>query len=180
MIDARVFRDDAHVELLGGILVDKMVKHPPHNLAVGSLASLFRGILVGWLVNEEKPFDLNGRSRPEPDVAVINGRLRDYGRRNPTAAEIVIICEIADSSYAKDRGLKWRMYAAARIPEYWIVNLPRRQVEVYTDPTGRGKNAEYRTMKIAAENDEISVVLGGRELGRIKVCDVLPPLLGEM
>ena len=79
MIDAGVFRDEDHVELLGGLLVDKMVKHPPHNVAVGSLAALFRVLLgPGWFVNEEKSIQLGRWSRPEPDVAVIRGRLKDY------------------------------------------------------------------------------------------------------
>lgn len=174
MIGAGVFRDGDHVELLGGLLVDKMVKHPPHNVAVGSLAALFRELLTGWFVNEEKPINLSTWSSPEPDIAVIRGRLREYGARNPTAAEIGIIVEVADSSYAKDRGAKWRIYATAKIPVYWIVNLPRRQIEVYSDPSGRGKSAEYRDVKIAGADDEIPLVIEGRELGRIKVRDVLP------
>jgi len=174
MIDAGVFGEKDHVELLGGLLVDKMVKRPPHNVAVGCLSDLFRGLLAGWFVNEEKPIDLSLRSRPEPDIAVIRGRLQDYSERNPTAAETVIVCEVADSSYAKDRGARWRMYATAKIPSYWIVNLPRRQIEVYSNPSGRGKLAEYQDVKIAGADDEIPLVIEGHEVGRSKVRDVLP------
>jgi hypothetical protein len=34
MIDAGVFHNDDRVELLGGILVDKMVKNDPHEFAI--------------------------------------------------------------------------------------------------------------------------------------------------
>src|SRR5262245_20994505 len=72
MIAADVFCDEDHVELLGGILVDKMVKKPPHNGAVGSLAAELRGVSpTGWFVNEEKPIQLSRWSLPEPDLAVI-------------------------------------------------------------------------------------------------------------
>jgi Uma2 family endonuclease len=175
MIDADVFRDEDHVELLDGILVDKMVKKPPHNVAVGSLAAELRGLLTaGWFVNEEKPIQLSRWSRPEPDVAVIRGRLKDYGQKGPTAVDVGIVGEVADSSYAKDRGLKWRKYAAAKIAVYWIVNLPLRQIEVYTAPAGRGRSAAYRDVTIHGANEEVPVVLEGRELGRIKVRDILP------
>jgi Uma2 family endonuclease len=179
MIDAGIFRDEDHVELLGGLLVDKMVKNPPHNVAVGSLAARFRSALGGgWFVNEEKSIQLSKWSGPEPDVAVIRGQLKDYSQRNPTATEIGMIAEVADSSYPKDRGKKWRKYAAAKIPVYWIVNLAQRQIEVFTIPSGRGKEARYRDAQIYGADDEVPLVIEGRELGRIKVSDVLP-LIGK-
>jgi hypothetical protein len=45
---------------------DKMVKHPPHNVAGGSLAALFRGLLAGWFVNEEKLIDVAGGQARSP------------------------------------------------------------------------------------------------------------------
>jgi len=178
MIDANVFRDEDHVELLGGILVDKMKKYPPHNFGVGKLAALMRGLLpAGWFVNEEKPIQLSRWSRPEPDIAVIRGRLDDYSGRDPTAAEVGIVAEVADSSYPKDRGKKSRKYGASKIPAYWIVNLPQRQLEVYTAPTGRGKSATYQDVKIYGADAAVPLTLEGRDLGRIQVSEVLPPIV---
>jgi len=178
MIDAGVFREEDHVELLGGLLVDKMVKYPPHNVAVGSLAAALRGLLpAGWFVYEEKPIQLGRWWRPEPDVAVIRGQIKDYGQRDPTAAEIGIVAEVAGSSYSNDRGVKWRKYAAAQVAVYWIVNLPQRRIEVYSTPSGRGKSAGYRDVQIHGEDDEAPVVIDGRELGRTKVRDVLPVIV---
>jgi Uma2 family endonuclease len=128
----------------------------------------------GWFVNEEKPIRLSRWSQPEPDVAVIRGRLKDYGEKGPTAVHVGLLAEVADSSYPKDRGAKWRKYAAARIAVYWIVNLPLRQIEVYTSPSGRGKSAAYQGAATYGADDEIPVSLEGRELGRIKVRAVLP------
>src|ERR1700743_1546097 len=72
MIDAGIFRDLDHVELLGGILVDKMKKNEPHNFGVGSLADLLRPIVEpDWILREEKPIFLGQFSRPEPDLAVV-------------------------------------------------------------------------------------------------------------
>jgi Uma2 family endonuclease len=175
MIDAGIFRDKDHIELLGGLLVDKMVTKPPHNVSVGSLAAELRRLLTtGWFVNEEKSIQFTRWSRPEPDVAVIRGRIKDYGAQNPTAREIGIIAEIADTSYSKDRGPKWRKYAAAKIPTYCIVNLSQQLVEVYSVPSGRGCSAGFRDVTIYGPDDEVPVILEGRELGRLKVRDILP------
>ena len=96
-----------------------------------------------------------------------------YRSVSPNAADLASLIEVADASYVKDRGKKWRKYAASEIPVYWIVNLPMRQIEVYTEPSGRGRSAVYQVSKVYSSDDEIPVVLAGRELGRLKVRDLL-------
>jgi Uma2 family endonuclease len=174
MIDAGVFRDGDHVELLEGILVDKMAKHPPHNFTVAKVADNFRAVVGSeWVVQEEKSVVLGRFSRPEPDVAIARGPRERYRSGSPNAADLASLIEVADTSFAKDRGNKWRKYAASKIAIYWIVNLPLRQIEVYTEPSGRGRSAVYQVNKVYGEDDEVPVVLAGRELGRLKVRDVL-------
>jgi hypothetical protein len=63
--------------------------------------------------------------------------------------------------------------SGTKITVYWIVNLPLRQIEVYTEPTGRAKSAAYQVSKVYSEDDEIPIIIAGRELGRLKVRDVL-------
>jgi Uma2 family endonuclease len=175
MIDAGIFRDDDHVELLGGHLVDKMTKKDPHNFAVGELAEMFRDALrPDWTVREEKSVVLGRFWRPEPDIAVARGPRDRYRAKAPGPGDLAALIEVADTSYSIDRGKKWQKYASSRIPAYWIVNLPQRQIEVYTVPSGRGKSAGYRDVTIYGEDDEVPLVIEGRELGRIKVRDVLP------
>ncbi len=174
MIDAGIFRDEDHVELLGGLLVDKMLKQDPHNFSVGELAEAFRDIPDrDWIAREEKSVVLGRFWRPEPDIAVARGPRERYRSKGPRRADLAMLVEVADSSYAKDRGTKWRKYAASGVSVYWIVNLPLRQVEVYTAPAGRGKSAGYRDIKIYGADEEVPLVLEGRELGRIKVSEVL-------
>jgi len=84
-----------------------------------------------------------------------------------------LLIEVADSSYAIDRGKKWQQYATARIPVYWIVNLPQSQIEVYSAPSGKGRSAAYRDVALYARDDLVPVVLEGKELGRIPVREVL-------
>jgi Uma2 family endonuclease len=174
MIDAGIFRDDDHVELLGGLLVDKMVKKDPHNFSVGRVGEAFRAALPrDWLVREEKSIVLGLFWRPEPDIAVVRGPSERYRSKGPRSADLAMLVEVADSSYAKDRGPKWRKYAATGVFVYWIVNLPLRQIEVYSSPAGRGKSAGYRDIKTYGAAEEVPLNLEGRELASIKVSDVL-------
>jgi Uma2 family endonuclease len=175
MIVAGVIPHDARVELLDGAVVDQMTKYPPHNFTARQVGILLKRILQGdWLISEEKSLNLGRFWRPEPDVAVIRGPNNRYRNNDPTAADVSLLVEVADSSYATDRGEKWRAYAAARIPIYWIVNLNQARIEVYNDPIGRGKKASYRQATIFGIDDEVPIVVDGREVGRIAVKDVLP------
>ena len=174
MIDAGVFRDDDHVELLGGLLVDKMVKKDPHNFAIDMLGAILNDELPDqWIARQEKSVVLGRFWRPEPDIAIARGPRERYRSKGPRRADLGLLVEVADSTYAKDRGAKWRKYAASGVAVYWIVNLPLRQVEVYSAPAGRGKSAGYREIKIYHPDEEVPLILEGRELGRIKVSELL-------
>ncbi len=173
MIDANVFDED-RVELLGGILCP-MVTNDPHDFVVTRLASRLRRLVpAGWTLREEKSVQLDRWSRPQPDIAVLNAPDDAFRRRSPQPRDIVLLAEVSDTSYLKDSGPKLRYYAHARVPQYWIVHLERRQVEVYCDPYGRGDRAKYRSVTPYREDMEIPVVLGGQDLGRIAVRELLP------
>ena len=72
----------------------------------------------------------------------------------------------------RDRGEKQTLYAATGIPVYWIVNLKNRQVEVYTGPGPDG----YASRNDFVEGHDVPVMIGGIEVGRIAVADILPLL----
>jgi Uma2 family endonuclease len=174
MIDAGVFREGEHVELLGGILV-AMTINPPHVVIVTCLANLLRPLLpADWLLFEEKPVQFGRWWLPEPDIAVVRGSYASYLNHLPRPAEIGFLVEVSDSSYAKDVGIKLRGYARARVPVYWIVNVGLRQVEVHTDPQGRGRTAHYRGVLIRKVGEQVPVVIDGQERGQLAVADLFP------
>jgi len=170
MIDAGVFDDGARVELIAGLLVDTRAKNDPHDAAVTQIAEKLRGVLPSaWTIHEEKSVVLGKRDRPEPDIAVVHGKPLDFFTRAPRSAEVGMLNEVADTSHAKNRGAKWNRDASASISSYWIVNLPARQIEVYSTIVGAGKSAAYRDGFVYGLDAEMPVVLEGREVGRILV-----------
>jgi Uma2 family endonuclease len=115
-----------------------------------------------------------GQWLPLPDVVVLHGPDTIYGSRFARAADVALLVEIADTSYARDSGPKLRRCASFRIPVYWIVELNRRIVEVRTLPFGKGKNAGYARCDIVQERDFVPVMLDATQVGQVAVADLLP------
>lgn len=175
MITASVFTEKDPVFLWKGRLVEKMTKNPPHTIALTELYRLMTLLVPGgWYVAQEQPMVIADDGVPEPDLTVVRGATRNYKGRAPTAQDVALVVEVADSSLAIDFGEVLETYARESIPIYWIVNLPRRRIEVYTDPSGPADGPSYRDHRSYGPDDEVPVVLDGREVGRIAVRDVLP------
>ncbi len=132
LIELGVFVDET-IELLDGVLVPMSPIGPPHSATVQRLNAILVPALAGRaLICIQSPFAALNTSEPEPDVAVVP--LGDYDAAHPDRAYLVI--EVAESSLARDRGVKSRIYASSGVPEYWIVNLLERRIEVFSDPMG--------------------------------------------
>jgi Uma2 family endonuclease len=173
MIDAGVFAEDEAYELLEGLLVHKMAKHRGHTLATQRLRAALEKVISGCYVDAQEPVTTRD-SEPEPDVSVIRGSRDDYADAQPLSRDAPLVAEVAHATLARDRGPKKRIYARAKIPIYWIVNLRDRQIEIYSNPSGPTKKPDYKSRQIIAETGELPVVIDGRELGRLKVKDLLP------
>jgi Uma2 family endonuclease len=172
MIATGVLTDDDHVELLEGWILPKMPKNPPHVFAVETLIELFLQInLTGYFIRGQNPVT-TADSEPEPDVCIVRGSRRDYLKRHPRPKDAALVVEVAESSIARDRGLKRRIYARALAPVYWIVNLEERQIEVYSEPVK--SKGEYRISRIFKASAAVPLVVDGREVAQIAVSDVIP------
>ena len=122
------------VELLDGVIVEKMSKSPLHVFTTEELAAQLRVVVQeGWLVRQEQPITCQD-SEPEPDVAVAWGTRADYLHTHPTTAKLVI--EVAVSSGEIDAE-KAAIYAEAQVDEYWIVFPEDKRIEFYAAPLGR-------------------------------------------
>jgi len=139
MIDLGVF-DDWNVELLNGVLVEKMSKSGLHVFLVDLLLELTREFCSGadiW-VRKEDPITI-GDSEPEPDISVVEGARIQYRRTKPTTAVFVI--EVSITTVGVDRA-KATAYASAGIPEYWLIRPEDDLTEVYRVPI----DGEYTEM----------------------------------
>ena len=178
MAEAGIFGPEPRLELLEGVLIDKMTKNPPHILATDLLDEFLHHLLPhgsGYCISMGNPVTIEDRhSEPEPDAMILRGNLRDYTGRRRTPADAALVIEVAHASYAYDRFSKWVTYAGARVPIYWIVDLGRRRLEIHSGPAGQAETAYYGLTRILGQDDEVALVLDGREIARFAVREILP------
>lgn len=126
------------LELLDGLLMVREPQDSPHATTVVLVhQALVRAFGVGWTVRSQLPFALDDDSEPEPDAVVVRGKPRDYVRAHPSRCALLV--EVADSSLLFDRRQKAVLYARAGVPDYWIVNLRDRVLEVHRAPRRRSR-----------------------------------------
>lgn len=169
-----ILTKDDKIELIEGLLVRKLTKNPAHSTATWLLdRALGRVLPDGWFAVTESPVVL-ATSEPEPDVMVLRGRIEDYFDKKPVPADLALLVEIADTSYADDKA-RAALYGASGIVTYWIVHIPARRIEVYTEPTGPGPESGYRARRDYGPHEQVPVLLEGRVAFTFAVADLLPP-----
>jgi Uma2 family endonuclease len=118
--------------------------------------------------------DQHPDSEPEPDLAMVRGPAGRYVEHHPGPEDVALVVEVAESSLAHDREAKGRIYARARIDEYWLLNLVEGRLEVHTEPSSRGAEAVYGRRLTLGTEDRVPLVLEGREVAAIAVRDLFP------
>jgi Uma2 family endonuclease len=164
--------DDPRVELINGYLVKRTDMKPPHVLVTERLRRrLDRLVPEAWFVREEKPVRIPDFDESFPDVSVVRGDPETYADHHPGPADVAFLIEVSETTLDRDQGEKWAAYARVGIPVYWIVNLVDRRIQVYTDP----RLAGYTSHVDFLPGQDSPVVIGGVEIGRIAVAEILPP-----
>jgi Uma2 family endonuclease len=143
MGEVGILDPDEKTELLDGVIFTVTKKGSPHALLVERLnVLLVHALTPGYRIRPQLPLPVSEFSSPQPDQAVVR-RGQSRPGHHPEHAELIV--EVSDSSLSKDRGLKRRIYAQAGVPEYWVVNVPARCIEVSRDPdpaTGTYRGSE--------------------------------------
>jgi Uma2 family endonuclease len=169
IIEAGVFQEDECLELIRGEIVTMPPSGFAHGFGVEHVNRLFSSLVRGKaLVWVQSPIQVAPNSRLEPDVALLRPRPDLSPKSPPTASDVILVVEVAETSIKYDRGVKGRLYAQASIPEYWLVNLRDGVIEVYTEPSGgsykqAGKAHQGEKLTLPAElggGVEVSDILG--------------------
>jgi len=154
LVDEGVLRPDDRVELLEGVIVSMAPQNPRHAAGTSRADYAVRAAIGNRAtVRVQLPLVLSLYSVPEPDVAVVPGHRNDYDTAHPTTALLVI--EVADASLVPDRLTKGAIYAAAGIPEYWIVDLRDDRVEILRAPDR--KAARYGETRVVGPGERLEL-----------------------
>lgn len=157
---AHGFLPETHVELIEGEILLMSPQNVPHVHYLDKLAEWLRE--SGWSgvwVRAQAPLNFGRYSAPEPDLSVVAGSRQDYHQAGHHPSSALLIVEISDTTLAYDRGKKASLYARFEVPDYWIVNVPDRQLEIYRDPQpdpSQSYGYSYRTRLILTGDAMIS------------------------
>lgn len=137
MAELGILREGDRLELICGEIIQMSPIGTRHAACVDELTRLFVTFFGrSAKVSVQNPFVLGGRSKPQPDLAVVRSRADRYKTALPTSPDVMLLVEVSDSTLAFDRNTKLPLYAEADIPEVWIVNISGKTIEIYTAPTG--------------------------------------------
>ena len=154
--EAGVLDEDDRVELLDGRLIDMPPIGPSHSHGVDDFLELFTRRLYAddppsARVRVQSPIQLGDYSAPEPDIVLYDPEMPKD--QHPRPEDICLVVEVADSTVEYDRKVKADRYAAAGIPEYWLVDLPGEAVDVFRQPEDDGYAERVRHRR----GEELSV-----------------------
>lgn len=146
-------------------------KGTPHVTTLRLLARVFDLFIANQdaFASTQDPIRLDDFSEPEPDLAVVQGDFLDYTDHYPRPDQVYLVVEVADSTLKQDCEVKDKLYAQAGITDYWVLDLPNRQLHIFRDPSSTG----YTRHLILTEPNSVSP-LAFPELA-LSLAAILPP-----
>ncbi len=178
MRQAGILDEDEPVELLDGLLVYKdrggnVPVSPLHSFVTQRMMRLVPALEErGCHLRLENPVTLPPSHEPEPDAAVVKGRLEDYLDGHPGPDDVCCVIEVSDSSLRSDRTTKQSIYAGAGVGQFIIVNLIENRIEVHGKPNIVEKC--YGVVQILHRGDTILLDVAGEQTLDVPVADWLP------
>jgi Uma2 family endonuclease len=172
MSDLGILDPSQRTELIAGQIVLMTAKGTPHVLTLRLLATALENALgdrSAVFISTQDPIRLDNFSEPEPDLAIVKGRILDYTQAHPGAEDIYLVIEVADSTLKQDCEVKDKLYARSSIAEYWVIDIKNRQVRIFRDPTPTG----YSSQLILTETHSVSP-LAFPEIS-FSIASILPP-----
>ncbi|MGI8691154.1 MAG: Uma2 family endonuclease [Thermomicrobiales bacterium] len=137
MVEVGILTEDDRVELIHGEIIAMSPIGPRHVDSVAILSRLLTfAVPSDVLVLVQSPIRLPDTTEPEPDIALV--RFARYRRALPGPSDIFALIEVSDTTRDYDRNTKLPLYAAAGVPETWIVDIAADRIERHTEPAAGG------------------------------------------
>jgi len=152
MAEAGILSQEDRVELIDGQILRMSPIGSRHAACVDKISALLHQLIPSGqtIIRVQNPVRLNDYSEPEPDIAILKPAADYYAGNHPQAKDILMIIEVADTSFDYDKEIKLPLYAEAGVPEYWIVHLEKQEIEAYREPANDG----YLKMERFLSNSE--------------------------
>lgn len=135
MAEVGILKPTDRVELINGEIIQMSPIKSPHANSITIIEEiLYEQLIKKVTIRTQNPIRISNLSEPEPDIAVVKYSRNRYSNHHPKPEDTFLLIEVSDSILKYDRKTKKQLYAKANIPEYWIINIPNKQIEVFTEP----------------------------------------------
>ena len=128
-----ILDEDERVELIEGEIVEMSPIGPPH----ASIVARMTAVLVSRLGGRAILWSQSSLMLPtlasyfQPDLILLRPKDDYYRSANPQPRDALLVIEVMDSSKYRDRRIKLRLYARARVAEVWLVDVSADTVEIF-------------------------------------------------
>jgi Uma2 family endonuclease len=134
LAEVGILHEDDRVELIEG----EIIIMAPIGLRHATCVALLNRELTLALGRRaflwpQNPVRLFPDTEPQPDVVILRERADDYAHAPARPSDVLLLVEVADTSYRYDRRVKLPLYARSGVAELWIVDLTRDLIEIYRD-----------------------------------------------
>ena len=144
MAEVGLLSEDSRVELIEGEIVQMSPIGSTHAGTVRRSAAFLNRLLgESVIVSVQDPVRLSDFSEPQPDISLLKPRKDFYSASHPTAEDVLVVIEVADTSFNYDRNVKLPLFARSRIREAWLIVLPKNVIEVHSQP----RNGKYQKVQ---------------------------------
>ena len=147
LAEAEILAPYERVQLIAGDIIVMSPVGNRHAACVGWIDdqfSILRQVAERTTIRTQNPLVMPDNSEPEPDAMLLVWREDGYALRAPRPEDVLLLVEVSDSTLRYDRDVKMSLYAAAGVPEAWLVNLRGDWIESNTQPTADGYQVTRR------------------------------------
>ena len=155
MAEVGILPETRRFELVRGEIIEMTIPGSAHSGRVNRLTHLFvsrLGQVV--IVSGQNPVRLEAQSEPMPDLALLRPRPDFYTNSHPSPEDVLLVVEVSDTTVKYDSTIKASLYAAAGVPEYWLLDVNKDVLVVRVDPAA----GEYRSVQILHRGETVAPV----------------------
>ena len=141
---------DRHIEFIHGELREMNPAGPLHDDYIEFLLSWSAPLVAHQHCKARCQCGLRiGDSIPEPDFMLLTHQR--YGAQRPTASDVLLLIEVAESSLPYDLGEKAQLYATGGIAEYWVIDVTHQRLHRHRQPSTNG----FQTIDVLESNAQV-------------------------
>ncbi len=164
-----ILTESDRVELIQGQIIHMSPIGSKHAACVDKILALLLTKVSSeqLILRIQSPISLDKLSEPEPDITILKPSPNFYAEKHPGPKDILLIIEVSDTSYAYDREIKHALYAFAGIPAYCIINIDKKEIEVFHQPAENlykkleiylpGDQVEFKTINLSVSAIDILI-----------------------